>query len=535
MNLAELLVNLDYKAATDLAGIEISGITSDSREVKPGTIFVAVEGLTVDGHCFVENAVKAGCSAIVVKKSFQVSGTEGKSVKIEVPDTRVALSRMADAFFGHPADKLILIGITGTNGKTTTAYMVESVVRQAGGTPGLIGTVNYRYNNVELPAPFTTPEPVLLHQILREMVDNGVTHVIMEVSSHALVQKRLHGLLFDVALFTNLSRDHLDFHGNMAAYFKGKKKLFCEHLKKDGRAVVTESGVTGANATGDDGNVDWGKKLVDELISSHGFKADTPQRNLLTCGLNGKIVHPVRFRYDLSGIDAEIATPKGDFHVKTPLVGEFNLRNLLGATGVGVALGFDIEKIKNGLQCVKKIPGRLERVEAKGGIEVGSEEAQTPDALFNVLSAIRKLSPDRLIVVFGCGGDRDRGKRPLMGKVAAGLADCVILTSDNPRSEEPEKILADIEKGVKATGCIRRMRAELFLKGQGPESRRLAYLHGYDVIVSRREAIGAAIRYSRSGDVVLICGKGHEQYQITRDGKKFFCDRLEAVNQLKSN
>ncbi|MEA2083217.1 MAG: UDP-N-acetylmuramoyl-L-alanyl-D-glutamate--2,6-diaminopimelate ligase [Thermodesulfobacteriota bacterium] len=528
MNLAELLVDLDYKTATDLAGIEISGITSDSREVKPGTIFVAVEGLTVDGHCFVENAVKAGCSAIVVRKSFHVSGTEGKPVKIEVPDTRVALSQIATAFFGHPADELILVGITGTNGKTTTTYMVESVVRQAGGTPGVIGTVNYRYNNVELPAPFSTPEAVLLHQVLRQMADSGVTHVIMEVSSHALVQERLHGLLFDVALFTNLSRDHLDFHGSMAAYFEGKKKLFYEHLKKDGRAVVvTESGVTGSDVTGDDGSLDWGRKLIDELLLSHGFKADMRQRNLLTCGLNGKIVHPVRFRYDLSGIDAEISTPQGNFHLKTPLIGEFNLKNLLGATGVGLALGFDIKKIKKGLQSVKKVPGRLERVETKRDVKVFVDYAHTPDALLNVLSALKKLGPERLIVIFGCGGDRDRGKRPLMGKVAAGLADGLLLTSDNPRSEEPEKILADIEQGVKATGRIRRMRAELFLGGQG--------LHGYDVIVSRREAIGTAIRYSRSGDVVLICGKGHERYQITREGKRFFCDRLEAVNQLKSN
>ena len=524
MDLAQLLINLDYKATADLAGIEISEITSDSRNVKPGSIFVAVEGLTVDGHSFVENAINAGCAAIVVRQSYPVSIVEGKPVKIEVPDTRVALGKMAAAFFGNPADELTLIGITGTNGKTTTTYLVESIIRKAGGIPGVIGTVNYRYNDVELPAPFTTPEAVLLHQVLRRMADNGVTHVIMEVSSHALVQKRLHGILFDVALFTNLSRDHLDFHGNMAAYFEGKKKLFCEHLKKDGLAVVTESDVAGSDMTGDGGNVDWGRKLVDELLSSYGFKADTRQRNLLTCGSGGQAVHSVRFMYDLTGIDVEIVTPQGDYHLKAPLVGEFNLKNLLGATGVGVALGFDIDKIKRGLQAVKRVPGRLERMESKCDIEVFVDYAHTPDALLNVLSTLKELGPERLIVVFGCGGDRDRGKRPLMGEVAAGLADGVLLTSDNPRTEEPEKILADIEQGVKGAGHIRRMSIESFLGGQG--------LHGYDVIVSRKEAIGAAIRYSRPGDVVLICGKGHERYQITREGKSFFSDRLEAANQL---
>lgn len=506
--------------------IDISAITSDSRQVKPGTLFVAVPGLTVNGHNFVDDAIAKGCAAVMVEEGWCNAGNcqNQNTACIEVADTRAALGRVAASFYGHPARTMKLIGITGTNGKTTTTYLLEAMIREAGGNPGVIGTVNYRYNGLEVPASFTTPEAVSLQELLRRMADSGVSHVIMEVSSHALAQKRLEGLLFDVAVFTNLSRDHLDFHGDMAGYFDSKKKLFLEYLKKDGKAVVVESPELVDSTENAGPRIDWGSCLAQELVFSTEWQnASKGEMDIVTCGMTGANVWVDSFDEDLNGINAEIVTPAGRFHLRSSLVGEFNLKNLLGGVGTGIALGFDPAVIVQGLGKANMVPGRLERVTSSKDLAVFVDYAHTPDALENVLKTLRKIVSGRLIVVFGCGGDRDQGKRPLMGEIAGRLADIALATSDNPRSESPLKILAEIELGLQNTS-LRRMRAEALLSRPA--------MRGYDIVESRQEAIAVAIRYANSNDLVLISGKGHENYQITSTGKIFFDDRLEAVRQL---
>ena len=494
----------------------IRNITADSRQAGPGSLFVAIPGLTVDGHDYLDAAVKKGCAAVLVGKGRCRGWKHAKVVCLETADTPKALGLAAAGFHGHPARRMRMIGITGTNGKTTTTYLLESIIRLAGGTPGVIGTVNYRYNAVEIPAPFTTPDPVSLHRILAEMADNGVTHVIMETSSHALEQKRVEGILFDAALFTNLSRDHLDFHGDMANYFASKKRLFTEYLKKDGKAVVICDDRNESDS-------DWGRRLLNELRADKAMGYTGKKgRTVIDCGFFNTTIAVREARESLAGTVASLMTPSGELQVRSDLVGAFNLKNLLGAVGVAVALGIPGEKIVDGLAQAQPAPGRLERVSAPAGVSVFVDFAHSPDALANVLQTMRSLTTGRLILIFGCGGDRDRGKRPLMGKVAGSLADVVVLTSDNPRSERPAAILRDIEAGIAGT-VLPRLRLEALLRQEA--------MRGYDVVPSRREAIRETIRHARTGDVVLVCGKGHETYQITPEGKFFFDDRLEAAAQ----
>ncbi|MGV1098067.1 UDP-N-acetylmuramoyl-L-alanyl-D-glutamate--2,6-diaminopimelate ligase [Thiovibrio sp. JS02] len=514
-SLRELLEGVAVLNADALEDRQITGIASDSRQVVAGGLFVAVPGLTVDGHDYLDAAVEQGCVAVLVEKGRGKRFRNQKILCLEVVDTRTALGRIAAAFYGWPAARLVMIGITGTNGKTTTTYLLESVLRQAGGNPGVIGTVNYRYNQVVLPAPFTTPDPVVLQRILADMVTAGVSHVVMEVSSHALEQKRLASIFFDVALFTNLTRDHLDFHGSMEQYYASKKSLFLSHLKPEGAAVI----LCGSEPAADD----WGRRLLAEVReSAETKKAASRGLRIIDCGLGQGRVRVLAAQQDLAGTTARLQVPAGEVALRSVMVGRFNLKNLLGAFGVGMALGIAVEKIAAGLEAAPAAPGRLERAPGPGGVAVFVDYAHTPDALENVLQTLREVSAGRLIVVFGCGGDRDRGKRPLMGSVAARYADIVVLTSDNPRSEEPALILAEIERGLAETG-LPRMRAEALLGEKG--------LKGYDVIVSRREAIRTTLSHARPGDVVAVCGKGHETYQITRKGKIFFDDRVEAAIQ----
>jgi len=496
----------------ELEGKEISGIICDSRKVFAGCLFVAVQGLTVDGHDFLDIAATKGCGAVVVNAGRCRDWNHPETPCVEVADTRLALGRIATEFYGNPAERLVVVGITGTNGKTTTTYLLESVIRRSGGNPGVIGTVNYRYNDVVMDSPFTTPDPVLLQKILADMVSAGVTHVVMEVSSHALEQKRVAGMEFDVALFTNLTRDHLDFHGSMESYYASKKRLFAEHLKGKGKAVV----ITEPDAVA---GRDWGKRLTRELLAEQKRKKGPVKMRIIECGFTGEEISILEAQHSLDGIQARIATPEGELKLRSGLVGRFNLKNLLGAFGVGVALGFSKGSILQGLEEACAAPGRLERVKSKAGVGVFVDYAHTPDALENVLQTLRGVCSGRLFVVFGCGGDRDRGKRPLMGKVAGLHADVVVLTSDNPRSEKPEAILAEIESGIMET-AMPRMRLECLMHCNE--------LSGYDIIVSRREAIRAVARHAEAGDVVAICGKGHETYQITCEGKIFFDDRVEA-------
>jgi len=499
---------------------DIEAVTSDSRQAGPGVLFVAVQGLTVDGHDYVKDALKKGCPAVIVEKGRCGSvDFPGGTVCLEVDDTRIALGRIAAAFRDNPSSRMTMIGITGTNGKTTSAYLLEALIRKAGGNPGVIGTVNYRYNGLELPASHTTPDPVSLQRLLRRMADAGVTHVIMEASSHALAQKRLEGVWFDVALFTNLSRDHLDFHGDMEHYFASKKLLFRDCLKEKARAVVLTEPAENDRRGRKPAGSSWGSRLVVDLQGSGNWRQLHGDNRLTTCGGPGNQVAVREFREGLDGIDAVVETPAGTIDLHSPLVGEFNLRNLLGVIGVALALNLTLETIREALYAAGAAPGRMQPVGRHRGARVFVDYAHTPDALENVLKTLRKLAAGRLIVIFGCGGDRDRGKRPQMGSIAGRLADVMAVTSDNPRSERPETILADIEKGLIALD-LPRMRLETLLYRKNQP--------GYDLVISRREAIRIVMRHAGPDDVILISGKGHETYQQTREGRSFFDDRVFA-------
>ncbi|MEW6594656.1 MAG: UDP-N-acetylmuramoyl-L-alanyl-D-glutamate--2,6-diaminopimelate ligase [Thermodesulfobacteriota bacterium] len=508
INLRELLQHVNCRVTKEMADLAITAITSDSRAVTAGTLFVAVSGTAVDGHDFIDDAVRRGCAGVVLEKGRRPKA-KALPLAIEVEDSREALGLIAAAFWQEPARRMTMIGITGTNGKTTSAYLLETMIRKAGGKPGVIGTVNYRYGGKVLPAAHTTPPPETLQRLLREMADSGVTHVIMEVSSHALEQKRVAGLAFDVALFTNLSRDHLDFHGDMESYFASKKRLFTEYLKPGSVGVVVDA------VAGDP----WGSRLLAELAGSEAKKRPV----LLRCGVGIGEVALTSARQDLAGLTLEVALPQGGMVVQSPLVGEFNVRNLLGVAAVGSALGYAPAVIAEGLSGAPGAPGRLERVASASGIEVFVDYAHTPDALENILHTLRRLAKGRLIVVFGCGGDRDQGKRPQMGAVAGRLADVAVVTSDNPRSEEPGSIISAIEEGLRATGTARLPLAML----QSHPARR-----GYEVISNRKAAIRAAIWHANPGDVVAICGKGHEDYQIVGTTRHFFDDCLVAREML---
>ncbi len=511
-----------FTSQSKVSGINITTIVSDSRKVVPGALFVAIAGFTMDGHKFVGDALAKGCAAAVVDKGRRIKSKDPHVPIVAVADTREALGYLAAEYHDHPAKKLKLIGITGTNGKTTTSYLLEAIVKQDGKETGVIGTVSYRFHDTEMEAPLTTPDPLALQGLFRQMVDNGITHVLMEVSSHALAQKRLHGVEYDVAMFVNLSRDHLDFHGSMAEYYESKKKLFTDHLKAGGKAVVFRTSCQDKTSGGKGRIIDWGERLGKDLLKLKSNKAAGKRFSLLTCGQDCGEVRAKKYSYGIDGIDCEITTPAGPAAIHSGLVGEFNLANILCAVGAGISLNIDITQIEKGIEAVAGIPGRLQRLAGKEGPFVFVDYAHTPDALENVLMALRKLAPTRLIVVFGCGGDRDTGKRVLMGEVAGRLADITLLTSDNPRNEQPESILQQIEVGMKNLS-ITRMRAEALLV----ENRK-----GYDVICSRKEAIDTAIYYGRKGDILLISGKGHETYQITKTGRQFFDDRLEAKKHL---
>ncbi len=538
--LKHLLEGVEYNITGNIEKTEITGLCSDSRKVLPGNLFAALKGLSVDGHNYLNQAVAAGCSALLVNRGWQEStpGVNGwpQVPIVEVADSKTALGNVAANYYDHPDRQLNVIGVTGTNGKTTTTFLVESLLKSCGRRPGIIGTVNYRYNDkknrlIEMEAPFTTPESPTLFALLRNMVDEDITDVVMEVSSHALAQSRLAGMGFDIAVFTNLTRDHLDFHPDMHHYFTSKKLLFTNYLKPGGRIVIAlddaANGTEGDKpAQGESNN--WGTQMHEELSVLFQAREDSPQ--IITCGMSSDCnIHPKNFIIDICGITSEISTPAGSISLKTPLVGEFNLRNMLCAIGIGIAHDEKPGCMQKGLQDVKTIPGRLERIELKktvtGCPTVFVDYAHTPDALENVLDALVKLKPKRLICVFGCGGDRDTGKRILMGEIAGKLCDVVLATSDNPRSESPDLILAQIEEGLSRTGLKKIPVAETLIRKGG---------RGYSIVVNRRMAINTAIRFGCPDDVILISGKGHENYQISSKGKIFFDDRVEAEMQLQA-
>ena len=462
----------------------VSGLTDDSRQVTSGCCFVAVRGVRADGHGFIPQAVERGARAVVAEPPDPLPGDT--VARILVPDTRRTLPKLADAYYGHPSRALTVVGITGTNGKTTTSYLCEALLRARGLATGVIGTIQYVVGGKAREAGQTTPEAIELQGLLAEMVAAGVGGVAMEVSSHALELNRVDGVSFDVAVFTNLTQDHLDFHKTMQAYANAKRRLFVELL-----AAGEKPGATAVLNADDPVGAEWAAALPGRVI---------------TFGLGaGHVIHPLQHESGIGGIRLVATSPSGPVHLVSPLIGEHNAMNLLGAVGVGVALGLSPAAIASALGSVTRVPGRFEQVEAGQDFLVVVDYAHTPDALERVLETARRLTPGRLGVVFGAGGDRDRGKRPVMGRIAATLADRVWLTSDNPRSEDPATIIEEIAAGVVP-----------------------APPKGYARHPDRRDAIGQALDWARPGDTIVIAGKGHEPYQIIGGQVLPFDDRLVA-------
>ena len=498
MQLGRLLQPLNGYTLTGSTDVEIRGMTCDSRLVQPGHLFVALRGHLQDGHRFVADALDRGAVAVVADRGGPVPARAGSTLVL-VGDTRVALAGLAAEYFGRPFEGLNLIGITGTNGKTTTSYLLESILVAAGARPGVFGTVNYRMPGTELPAPVTTPDPLVLMGILRQMADEGVTDVVMEVSSHALEQGRAAMCPFRVGVFTNLSRDHLDYHGSMEAYFEVKSRLF-ESLGSLGDASLARAVINVDDAAG---RALLGKIRVPVLTYGTAPGADIRMEevNLSRTGLTGRLV-----------------TPAGVVPVRSRLIGAFNVFNIMAASGAAAALGIDLETTARGIGALRGVPGRLEPVENPRALTILVDFAHTPDALFNALRVVRSITRERIITVFGCGGDRDRGKRSEMGRIAAELSDLVIITSDNPRTEDPASIASSIEEGVRGGAGMQPLTGP-----PGPGA------CGYMLDIDRRRAITTAVNAAGEGDLVLIAGKGHENYQIIGTERRAFDDRKVAA------
>ena len=479
--------------------IEVTSLHYNTRDVQAGGLFVAIEGFSTDGHRYIQDAVDRGAVAVVSQKP-----SAAPIPVLQVSDSRKALAVMADHFFGTPSRHLTVIGITGTNGKTTTAYLIENILLAAGLQVGVIGTVNYRYKETLFDSPVTTPESLDLQRILAEMLSAGITHVILEVSSHAIDLSRIAGCRMDIGVFTNLTQDHLDYHGDMDRYWSCKKRLFTEYLGIDKKALAV-------------------------------INTDNPQGQALASDLNypcvttgcspSSMVHSNSTTIDFEGIRGNIATPHGLVHFDSPLVGRHNLENILSAAGVGSALALPTEAIQTGIDRTLSVPGRLERVPGSPDRPVYVDYAHTPDALKNVLKALEQLAPERIICIFGCGGNRDRTKRPLMGQIAATFAHLSIVTSDNPRSEKPGVIIDQIIAGVRHV-CQNEYTVKELTHG---------FKHkGYCREPDRKRAIQTGIRAAEPGDMVLIAGKGHETYQIIGNTSKPFDDRAVAQSVLYS-
>ncbi|MGD9300978.1 MAG: UDP-N-acetylmuramoyl-L-alanyl-D-glutamate--2,6-diaminopimelate ligase [Desulfobacterales bacterium] len=497
-----------------LPDLDIDSIHYRAQEVQPAGLFVAIEGQTADGHNFVHQALQNGAVAIVTQKEppqpylkeCLAQVVKDQPIMIRVPDTRQAMADLSARFFGDPSGDMTLIGVTGTNGKTTVAYLLESILLQAGLKTGVIGTINYRYAAKKFSSPMTTPESLDLQRILAQMLSEGVTHVVMEASSHAMNLSRIRSCWFDVAVFTNLSQDHLDFHGDMQSYWSSKKRLFTEYLAqgpKKERAIAV---------------INCNDPRGEEL-------AETLPMTVITTGSNsGCAIKAERLKCKLIGTAGKVATPEGSFDFKTPLAGVHNVENILSAIGAAVALKLSPSTIKAGIEALSAIPGRLESIPNNSGRFVYVDYAHTPDALANALSAIKDIAPARIICVFGCGGDRDKRKRPLMGEIVTQLCDLSVVTSDNPRSEDPMAIIEQILPGARQGGGVEYFNRDLEF-GFAEK--------GFVVEPDRRRAIELGIKASRPDDAVLIAGKGHETYQILGNSTIDFDDRREARKVLK--
>ena len=477
MKLSQLMIGVD--AAYADGEMEIEGITCDSRRVKPGWAFVCIQGTAADGHAFAQKAVEAGASLVVAQRDL------GLACQLMVPSTRRAWARMSANWFGNPAEKLHLVGITGTNGKTSTTYMLKAIMEACGYKVGLIGTIQNMIGDRVLPAGHTTPDPYDLQSMLSLMAAEGCTYAVMEVSSHALDQDRVEGCAFDVAVFTNLTQDHLDYHKTMENYLAAKKRLF----------TLCRTGVV---------NMDdpWSGKLTEGLdcrlvtYSSGNDEADYTARN-------------IRGRAD--GVDFELVGTGVIGRVRLGIPGDFSVYNALAAASCALTLGMPFAKVVDALSAAPGIKGRAEIVPTGRDFSVVIDYAHTPDGLENICKTMKKCTEGRLVTVFGCGGDRDKGKRPQMGAIAAALSDFMVITSDNPRTEEPEGIIQDILEGIKGSKTP------------------------YKVIENRPEAIRWAVLHARPGDTVLLAGKGHETYQILKSGIIHLDEREVVAEALQES
>ena len=460
-------------------GVEIASLCTDSRKAEAGALFFCTPGLRMDAHDFAPQAVAGGAVALVVERKLEIDCPQ-----VLVEDVRTAVSYIAAEFYGRPADSLCLIGITGTKGKTTASFLVKSILEHAGLKTGLIGTVCSMVGEETMASQLTTPDPVDVQRLLRKMADAGVTHVVMEVSAHALAMHRLAGVKFAVAAFSNFSQDHLDYFGTMDKYFEAKMRFFREDMSE--RIVY--------NA--DDERVQEAMAALGRPALRVGIRESSDvYANDIEVGERGcsfLMTHHKRFR----------------IAIQMKLAGIFNVYNSLLAAGICICLGIGFEAIRSGLEDVRAVPGRIELLETETPYRVILDYAHSPDSLENILQTVRETTKGRMIAVFGCGGDRDRGKRPVMGEIAGELADFCVLTSDNPRNEDPMEILAAIEEGVKPTGC------------------------DYIVIENRRQAIRYALEMAGAGDVVVLAGKGHETYQEIAGVKHPFDEKIVVAELL---
>jgi UDP-N-acetylmuramoyl-L-alanyl-D-glutamate--2,6-diaminopimelate ligase len=487
MHLGDLIQKLTVKTVQGSIDREITGIRYDSRRVVPGDLFVAVKGFVSDGHAFMEQAVEKGAVAVVGEQP----GISQRAAWIIVPDSRAALAQLAASYFGFPSRKLRMIGVTGTNGKSTTTFLIRHLLESANQSTGLIGTVQYEVGERRLPALRTTPESLDLQELLSQCVDAGCRNVVMEVASHALSLGRVNEINFDVGIFTNLTQDHLDFHGSMKNYFDAKATLF-DRMRQN-RGKVAKAVI----------NID--DPYGQQLIARYGRELP-----VVTYGMGARAEFRASdFTVEMNGTSYRLDAKERSYLVRLPLIGRFNIYNSLAALAAAHAVGLDTRSAVLALAKAPQVPGRLEAVPAKRKFQVFVDYAHTDDALMNVVKTCRDLNPARLILVFGCGGNRDKTKRPLMGAVADKLADHSIITSDNPRKEDPEAIIREVESGFKHKN--------------------------YEKIVDRKEAISRAIAMAQPRDIVLIAGKGHEKYQEFSDHTVPFDDVDFAARALEEN
>ena len=481
MKLSTLVHHLDSMGTYNLCDVEITGITNDSRKVRPGYLYVAIKGYKADGHNFIKKSLECGAQAIVSEEKLSL---DTSIPQIVVRNTRKALSSLSCCFYNNPSQKINVVGVTGTNGKTTTTFLTKSIIEKAGYEAGLIGTINYQIGEKMITAQETTPESVELQRLIAEMVEAKIKFAVMEVSSHSAIQHRIENIDFKTAVFTNITAEHLDYHKTISNYMNAKVELF-KNLRKDSFAVL--------NA--DDEFSEYFADRTNAKILWYGIKNDADIKAEICRESTSDIM--IKLKYSGKEID-----------MKIPFVGVHNVYNVLAAVASAISLGFELDVIKSGIETAPTVPGRLESVPCNRGFEVVVDYAHTPHALETVLQALRNLVKGRILLVFGCGGDRDKEKRPLMGRIADEKSDIFWLTNDNPRSEDPLNIIDGIKAGIKPG-------------------------RSFHTQINRHKAIADALSEATDGDLVLVAGKGHEKYQIIKDTITPFDDR-EVIKAILS-